>query len=151
MKDKLYRSRRTRIIGGVAGGLAQYFNIDPIIVRILFVVFTIMHGFGLLLYIVLWIVIPEEPFELAYGVKPEDQKNSEEQTTESSANTNNFDTTIPEIKKNSSGRIIAGTILIAIGLIFFADRFIPSFCFGDIFPILFVIIGAALIWNSTKK
>ena len=58
MKDKLYRSRRVRVFGGVAGGLAQYFNLDIILVRVLFVVIAILHGFGILLYIILWIVIP---------------------------------------------------------------------------------------------
>ncbi|MHB8931453.1 MAG: hypothetical protein ACYC5R_12730, partial [Melioribacteraceae bacterium] len=56
-----------------------------------------------------------------------------------------------EAKKSGSGRVIAGTILIALGLIFFADRFIPSFDFRDILPIMFVLLGGLLIWNSLKK
>ncbi len=148
MRDKLYRSRRVKVLGGVAGGLAQYFNIDPIIVRILFVVFTLMHGMGLVIYIILWIVIPEEPFEIAYGVKNEEPK-TEGQNAEASSI--NFDGIPTEAKKSGSGRIIAGTILIALGLIFFADRFIPSFDFRDILPIMFVLLGGLLIWNSLKK
>jgi phage shock protein C len=149
MRDRLYRSRRVRVFGGVAGGLAHYFNIDPIIIRILFIAFTILHGFGLLIYIVLWIVVPEEPFELAYGVRPEDQVNAEGIPV--ATNSTVFgDATIP-IKKSNSGRMIAGTILIAIGLIFFADRYIPSFEFWDVMPIVILVVGALLIWNSLKK
>lgn len=148
MRDRLYRSRRVKVLGGVAGGLAQYFNIDPIIVRILFVVFTLTHGMGLLLYIILWVVVPEEPFELAYPIHNDEPK-TESQPDSSTGS--NFDGALLEGKKSGSGRIIAGTILIGLGLIFFADRFIPSFDFRDIVPIAFVLVGGLLIWNSLKK
>ena len=148
MRDKLYRSRRVKVFGGIAGGLAQYFNIDPIIIRILFVVFTLMHGMGLLLYIILWIVIPEEPFELAYPIHNNASKAEDKAPENPSVNFDNFQ---PEVKKNGSGRVVAGTILIALGVIFFADRFIPSFDFRDIVPIAFILLGGLLIWNSLKK
>jgi len=142
MKDRLYRSRRVRVFGGVAGGLAQYFNLDPILIRVLFVLITILHGFGILLYIILWIVVPEEPFELAYKVKPD------EPTTN---NTQSETGSVPsEIKKSGSGRIVIGVILIALGIIFLADRILPWFDFRDAFPIVFILIGGALIWNSMK-
>lgn len=57
---RLYRSRTNKQIAGVAGGLAEYFNVDPTLVRILFVLFALAGGPGLLLYIVLWLVMPEE-------------------------------------------------------------------------------------------
>ena len=148
MKDKLYRSRRVRVFGGIAGGLAQYFNLDPILVRVLFVVVTILHGFGILLYIILWIVVPEEPFEVAYKVNTDDQTAGEQSAQTDSTN---FDGTQPLPQKQSSGRIVLGIILIVIGLIFFADRIIPSFDLRDVLPIAFVLIGGSLIWNSLKK
>ena len=58
---KLYRSRTERKIGGVCGGLAQYFNIDPTLVRLLFVLGVIFVGGGLLAYLIMLIVVPEEP------------------------------------------------------------------------------------------
>jgi phage shock protein C len=58
---KLYRSRRERMAFGVAGGLAQYFNIDPVLVRLAFVVLFFSGGAGLPLYIVLALVMPERP------------------------------------------------------------------------------------------
>ncbi len=148
MRDRLYRSRRIKVIGGVAGGLSVYFNIDPIIVRILFVALTIMHGMGLLVYIIMWIVIPEEPFELAYPVNNNQNSQTSGENSDSSVNS---EFNVPVIKKSGSGRIIAGAILIVLGLIFFADRFIPSFDLGDVIPIIFIFFGVLLIWNSTKK
>jgi len=52
------------MIGGVCGGLAKYFNIDPVIVRVIAVVAALMALWGLLAYIILWIVAPEEPENL---------------------------------------------------------------------------------------
>lgn len=59
--NRLYRSRTNRMIAGVAGGLGEYFGIDPTLVRLLFVVFAVFVGGGLMAYLILWIVIPEEP------------------------------------------------------------------------------------------
>ena len=55
---RLYRSATDKVIAGVCGGLAQYFSIDPAIVRLAFVVFALAGGASVLLYIVLWIAVP---------------------------------------------------------------------------------------------
>lgn len=60
MNRKLYRSRTEKMLGGVCGGLASYAAIDPVIVRLFFVIFTLAGGAGVLIYLILWIVIPEE-------------------------------------------------------------------------------------------
>ena len=56
---RLYRSENDKVLGGVAAGLANYFGIDPAIMRLIFVLFLFM-GFGFLLYIILWIVVPSK-------------------------------------------------------------------------------------------
>ena len=58
---KLYRSKTDRKVAGVCGGLAQYFNIDPTLIRVLFVVLAVLGGSGLVLYLALWIIVPKEP------------------------------------------------------------------------------------------
>lgn len=61
-KKKLYRSRKHRVIAGVAGGIAEYFNIDAIIVRIIFIIFGFSSaGTAILLYILAVFLIPEAP------------------------------------------------------------------------------------------
>ncbi len=57
---RILRSRNDRVLGGVAGGLAGYFNTDPLYIRLGFVVLGLFQGFGLLLYAVLWLLIPNE-------------------------------------------------------------------------------------------
>ena len=61
---KLYRSKEDRWLGGVCGGIAAYFNIDAIIVRILFILLALAIGGGILIYVILWIIIPAEPDNL---------------------------------------------------------------------------------------
>ncbi len=60
---RLYRSRHDRQIAGVCGGLAEYFDVDSTIVRLVFVLVALMGGPGLVLYIILALVIPESPDE----------------------------------------------------------------------------------------
>jgi phage shock protein C len=58
---KLYRSRTNRQVAGVCGGPAQYFNLDATLIRILFVVLAVLGGSGLLVYVAMWIIVPNEP------------------------------------------------------------------------------------------
>jgi phage shock protein C len=58
---RLHRSRTNRMLGGVCGGLAEYFGIDPSIVRVIFVLLSLPGGIpGPLIYFILWLVVPEE-------------------------------------------------------------------------------------------
>ena len=55
---RLYRSKDDRVIAGVCGGLGNYFRIDPIWMRIIFIVFLFGGGFSLLLYLLMWLIVP---------------------------------------------------------------------------------------------
>lgn len=57
---QIHRSREDRIVSGLSGGLGRYLNIDPVIVRILFVVLTLFGGSGIVLYLIGWVAIPDE-------------------------------------------------------------------------------------------
>ena len=61
MEKRLQRSRTERMIGGVCGGLGAYFGIDATLVRAVFAVVTVFGGAGVLLYLVLWVIMPLEP------------------------------------------------------------------------------------------
>ena len=60
-KKKLYRSRENRMIAGVCGGLGEYFEIDPTLIRLAAVFFSLWWGGGILLYLLAWFIIPEQP------------------------------------------------------------------------------------------
>lgn len=58
---RLYRSKTDRMLGGVCGGLGKYFNLDPVLMRLLWVLLFFCGGVGFLGYIIAWIIMPEEP------------------------------------------------------------------------------------------
>lgn len=61
-QKRLHRSRTDKMIGGVCGGLGEYFNVDPTIIRVLWVVLTLipLPGSGILAYLILWIIMPQD-------------------------------------------------------------------------------------------
>lgn len=60
---KLYRSRTHRVLGGVCGGIGNYMNVDPVLIRVAWVVGFFAIGLGFLAYIISWIIIPDEPYQ----------------------------------------------------------------------------------------
>ncbi len=63
MAKKLYRSKEGRKIAGVCGGLGEYFDIDPTIIRLIWLAMLFAVGSGVLAYIIAWIIVPEKPAE----------------------------------------------------------------------------------------
>jgi phage shock protein C len=57
--DQLRRSKTDRVIAGVCGGIAEHFALDPTLVRILWVIASLLFGTGLLIYVILWIALPD--------------------------------------------------------------------------------------------
>jgi phage shock protein PspC (stress-responsive transcriptional regulator) len=58
---RLYRSGNDRILGGVCGGIGEYFGLDPVLVRLGWIIFSIIFGAGILAYLIAWIIIPRNP------------------------------------------------------------------------------------------
>jgi phage shock protein C len=57
----LYRSGKNKILGGVCGGIGEYLNIDPTVIRLLLILLTLCYGIGILFYIIAWIIMPRNP------------------------------------------------------------------------------------------
>ena len=128
MDKKLYRSRKNKILGGVAGGLGEYFETDPIIVRLIFIFLAISTGVGVLIYLIMWLVVPLE------NVKSETEKHS---------------TSTENITIN--GRNVFGLILIFLGLIIIIDNFLPWARFTRLWPIILILFGILLLSGSIKN
>jgi phage shock protein C len=132
--NRLYRSNTDKVIGGVAGGLGDYLNIDPVIVRVLFVLLAIFGGSGVLVYIILWIAIPAEIHEYKTYADNQDEKKM------TGVNDNPEDLSR---RKNTS--LIVGIIMIVMGLIFLIDHIVPIYSIKNLWPLLLVIAGVLLI------
>lgn len=61
MSKRLFRSNTNRVIAGVAGGLSEYFNIDPLVIRLIFIFLAIFGGSGILIYLIMWLLTPQNP------------------------------------------------------------------------------------------
>ncbi len=87
---KLYRSRENKKVGGVCGGIAEYFNLDPTLVRLGAIVLIFIWGAGLLAYIVAWAIIPERPahVDVDYEVKSEPVYEEKQQKDDQEQNEN---------------------------------------------------------------
>lgn len=127
--QKLRRSRKDRMIGGVCGGLGEYFHIDPVIVRLIFVLLLFANGIGLLAYILFWIIVPEEPSEGG-----EVQSKEEEDMT----------------KAATRGNLWGGAILIIIGLYFLLRNlgFLGGLDFSLVWPVILIVIGLFLLFKK---
>jgi phage shock protein PspC (stress-responsive transcriptional regulator) len=61
MEKRLYRSRQNRKLAGVCGGIAEYLGWDPTLVRVAWIILTLLGGSGILIYLIFWLVMPESP------------------------------------------------------------------------------------------
>jgi phage shock protein C len=128
MEKKLYRSSTNRVLAGVCGGVGEYFGIDPVMVRILMVIFTLMGGSGLLAYIIAAFVIP--------GRRSEDKE----------AYGENYEGFPEEYKKeNRNTALVLGLILISIAALIIFRHFVRWIPMELVFAGVLVIIGGGII------
>ncbi|MFA5928147.1 MAG: PspC domain-containing protein [Candidatus Margulisiibacteriota bacterium] len=141
MDKRLYRSKKDRMLAGVAGGLAEYFNIDPVIVRLLFA-FSAFTVAGFFAYLILWIIVPEAPG--AEGQPATDLKKEIEEKAEALAEV--VRTEAKKIENNDTrSNMLGGFILLAIGSLFLLGNFLPIFDLGRLWPLILIVIGIGLV------
>jgi phage shock protein C len=156
---RLYRSLTDRKFAGVAGGLAEYFVMDPLLIRLAFVILTLAGGGGFLIYIILWIVTPENPMRIVPPAAQPDPNfqqsayNSQTNAAENQSAETGFSTSspAPQPRKRNKGSLIGGLVLITLGALFLADELIPQVNFGDLWPVILIVIGAGLLINTFTK
>lgn len=80
---KLTLSKENRVLAGVCGGIGEYFNVDPVFVRVMWIVFTVATvGAGVIAYLASWVIIPESPKEVEFSeglpIEPIQKENHQE-------------------------------------------------------------------------
>ena len=166
MEKRLYRTRRNKMIGGVSSGLAEYFNIDPVLIRIVFVILAFQHGIGFLAYIILWIVVPMkiEAVDLAFehggGNVGTDGGKAGADGGKAGADGGDAGSIDAEFKEETAGTpsassdrrtMIGGIALIVLGALFLLDNFFPGFDFEHFWPLLLIAVGTGMLWNSIPR
>lgn len=135
-RKKLFRSRENAMLGGVCAGLAEYFDVDPSLIRLATVILLFAGGTGILAYIVAWIIIPQEPLV------------SKAESTESVSENRKEVTESPDKSK-----FIVGIILIALGFLFLMNTLNvwTWFSFFRLWPVLLIVIGLVVILKGLER
>ena len=148
---RLYRNTSNKVIAGVCSGLGNYFALDPLLIRLIFVVATLAAGGGVLVYIILWISMPVMPFlphQQENNSPVENQSNQKEEPARPAENPPDPNPVEKKRGQKGKGNLIGGLVLITLGSLFLADEFIPNISFGDLWPVILVVIGIGLLVNS---
>lgn len=145
MTDKLYRSEVDKKLGGVCGGLAEYFDIDSTIIRLVVILTFFMGGVGFPLYLIAWVIIPTNPYQ-GGGYRNNNVVDEMRESVQDIGNSaQSFAEDIRQINPGKRKRYI-GIGLIILGAIFLMDQWLPHmFNWGKMWPIIFIIIGLAII------
>lgn len=133
MPKRLYRSVKDRVVAGVCGGLADYFDIDPLLIRIIFIILALSGGLGILIYLAAWIIIPRQNSSEGQDQTP---PNDEERN--------------PAMKRNPSG-VVFGTLIIILGVGLLLHNYgLFHFKFSLIWPLILIAIGVRLLIRDKK-
>ncbi len=142
MNKKLLRSRNSKVIGGVCGGLGNYFDVDAIIFRFAFVALVLAGGSGFFIYIILLIIIPKEPFLVFNQAEPQPLDNTFEQFQQKDLSNNETD---------SSSKTLFGLLLIGGGALLLLHNLVPMFKLTKLWPAILIITGLGLLFQKKKK
>ena len=151
---RLYRSKTDRMIGGVCGGLAEYFNIDPTIVRLLWALFVLGGGSGIPVYIIAWIIIPEEPITRK-RTEEQAESDSDVYDSEFNKNTGTYDAEQKikeQLEKERRGKLAIGVGVVIVGIIFlFSQIFTWNISWRFIIGVLLILAGGAVLCKFFKE
>ena len=137
MAKKLYRKSNDKIIAGVCSGLGEYLNIDPVLVRIIALALFFLHGFGMLTYLVAWVIIPARESSDSFIVQ-------EDKPEPSSGNV----------------KILIGIVLIIFGTLialdksFYCTRFVTrifSMTVDYFIPLALILAGVFVLLQGKKN
>jgi len=156
MNKTLHRSQTDKVIAGVCGGLADYFDIDSTIIRLLFILIVALGGSGVFLYLILWLTMPksssgeavlteERVKEFANEIK-EKAQDFKEEVKKYNRNT--------EMHNHGGGRRFFGWLLLVLGIAFLVNNLVPYWMRAQMirfWPLFLIVAAILLIVNSRKE
>jgi phage shock protein C len=176
---RLYRSTTEHVLGGVAGGVADYFDLDPALVRVAWAILILASGgIFLLLYLVMWFVVPEAPPGFSYGQPwpstpaagdapmPPGGETPEgaDATVTPTASASGAGTPPASIAHEWAGRraerrrhrsggggIVLGSLLVLIGAWFLVREYVPWLNRVELWPIALVLLGVVLLVSAMSR
>ena len=138
MEKRLYRSSSNKMVAGVCGGLGEYFDVDPTLVRVIFIVLTLSTGVFGIGYLLAWIIVPKK-------------ESIDWQQPSAGPQVGATFSQPPRKEYSSWTRYLPGLILILIGVILLLQETIFWFDLQDFWPVVLIIIGLALIASRQAR
>lgn len=152
---RLYRSETDKIVGGVAAGLGEHWGIDPLILRILFVVSTLFNGVGLVVYLMMWVFVPTQD---TAGLDHENvMKHNVHEIGERARELGDEARTMfggRWAEEQPTGRLLAiGGALVGIGVLVLLSNLglFRWFNLGDLWPVILIALGAIALFDALKE
>jgi phage shock protein PspC (stress-responsive transcriptional regulator) len=147
MTDQLYRQPKGAMLGGVCGGLSRYFRVDETLVRILFLLFGVLTGFGVVAYLALWIILPVPGESAATSRNERGQDVSETLTDRATA----LGSEIQQVAQRPLVVPAVAVTLIAFGSVLLLRnlgvRWVWWATPGTLWPTLPILVGLAFLWR----
>lgn len=172
MNRRLYRSTSERVLGGVAGGVADYFDLDPALVRVAWAILILASGgIFLLLYIVMWVVVPESPPGFSYSqpwaaagpgepgaVTPEGTPTGEAGTSAApvpgvppTSIAHEWAGRRARRHRSGGGALVFGSLLVLLGAWFLVENYFPALRIGQLWPLILVVLGLVLLYSAMRS
>ena len=145
MNRRLYRSQSESVLGGVAGGVAEFIDYDPAVVRAVWALLALLTGGAfLILYIVMWVVVPLAPDTAAAGT-------ADSTAPQGGAAPGWNPQSRRSGRHSGSGSWVVGLVLIGLGLYFLAREYLPDIDFDRLWPLGLVLLGLILLVGAIRK
>jgi phage shock protein C len=155
VRERLYKSREDRMLFGVAGGMAEWMDLDPAIVRLVWAVLILAGGVGLLLYIVAAIVIPEAPYGVMGAAAATGDPGASAPDGTAAAEQTRWDARqarrAARRRGNGSAGVVFGALLVIAGVWFLIDRYVPAFDASWFVPGVLIVVGIALVIGAMGR
>ena len=154
MNTIFYRSESDRMLGGVCGGLATYLGVDATLVRLFFVILFFGSGIGVLAYLALWIIAPEESSVNKNLTWQESLQDSGENFGERINNVGSEFTSAMRQPHPKAGVIIGGALIALGGILFIENLGIPWLHWLDfdvLWPVLLIVAGGVILVRRSQE
>lgn len=150
-EKRLLRDSKNKILAGVASGIAHYFDVDPNIIRLLFIVLVVCGGSGVLIYILLWLLLPSDTSKITDGrdMFKENVQQMKEAVQEFAKEVKREAHQEVTEKKEKSQQSL-GVILVVVGLIFLLTNLglLDLFIVKKLWPVLLIFLGILVVYKN---
>ena len=152
MARRLTRNRRNAVLGGVAAGLGEYVDVDPVLVRLGFVLLTFATGVGIVFYVICWVIVPagdaSDSGQASLGEQAADEIRAAAETVAGD---------VREAGASRRAQMFGGALLTVLGVMLLVDRvpwmfdWLRWLRFDDAWPLILVVIGVVLVIRAREE